>query len=225
MAGTTQTGLGHLTEEKIPAKTVMGGSIGEGLSSGVAFVLALIGLAGILPETLLPIAVIAMGAAFLFEGASISMRFSNLLTETSRGRLDRAEFGVGVTSEFLGGITGVVLGILSLLRMHLTVLIPIALIVYGATLMLSSGVTFRLNAIEADVSEESTQFKKIAHEAMSVSALTEFVLGIAAAVLGIIAISGIYTSAISFVGMMVIGFSGLIAGAAVTTRMISLFRK
>jgi hypothetical protein len=91
-----------LDEVRKSEKTVLGGSLAEGIASGAAVVLALIGLAGIMPETMLPVAVIVMGAAFLLEGGAISMRFSKLLTETSTSRFDEAELGVGVTSEFLG---------------------------------------------------------------------------------------------------------------------------
>ncbi len=202
----------------------MAGSIPEGLASGSALVLALIGLSGIAPAGMLAVAVLVMGAAFLFEGAAVSLRFSNLLAETSKDRLDRAEFGLGITAEILGGITGVVLGILSVFQIAPMTLIPSAVIVYGFTLILSSGVTHRLNAVEIEGMEESTRFKKIATESTTASALLEFVLGMAAVVLGICALVGLYAG-LSLVGMLVIGAAGLLTGAAVTSRMVSLFRK
>ncbi len=60
--------------------------------------------------------------------------------------------------------------------------------VYGATFMLSSGSTDRLNAIELEGSVESTRFKKIAHEAMRSATFLEFALGMSAVVLGITAL-------------------------------------
>ncbi len=220
MNSSTQT----LREGQESAKTVMVGSIPEGIASGGAFVLALIGLSGIAPSGMLTVAVLVMGAAFLFEGAAVSLRFSNLLAETSKDRLDRAEFGLGITAEFLGGITGIVLGILSVFQIASMILIPSAVIVYGITLLLSSGVTHRLNALEIEGVEESTRFKKIASEATSATAWLEFVLGIAAVILGISALVGFH-AAFSLVGMLVVGAAGLVTGAAVTSRMISLFRK
>jgi hypothetical protein len=65
------------------------------------------------------------------------------------------------------------------------ILVPAALIMYGVTFMLSSGATHRLNSIEVEGSEESTRFKKIAHEAMSVSTALELVLGLAAVMRGL----------------------------------------
>ncbi len=220
MNSSTQT----IHDKQESAKTVMVGSIPEGLASGSALVLALIGLSGIAPIGMLTVAVLVMGAAFLFEGAAVSLRFSSLLAETSKDRLDRAEFGLGITAEFLGGITGVVLGILSLFQIAPMVLIPSAVIVYGLTLVLSSGVTHRLNAVEIEGMEESTRFKRIATEATTASALLEFVLGMAAVVIGICALVGLYAG-LSLVGMLVIGAAGLLTGAAITSRMVSLFRK
>ncbi len=220
MNSSTQT----LHEGQESAKTVMVGSVPESLASGSALVLALIGLSGIAPLGMLTVAVLVMGAAFLFEGTAISLRFSNLLAETSKDRLDRAEFGLGITAEFLGGITGVVLGILSVFQISPMILIPLAVIVYGLTLILSSGVTHRLNALEIEGIEESTRFKKISYEATTATALLEFALGMGAVVLGIIALVGLY-SGIGLVGMLVVSAAGLLTGAAVTSRMISLFRK
>jgi hypothetical protein len=69
-------------------------------------VLTLLGLSGIMPALMLALATIVMAAAFLLEGEVISMRFSKLLAETSSDRLDEAEFGLGLTSEVVGGIAG-----------------------------------------------------------------------------------------------------------------------
>ena len=206
-------------------KTVLGGSIAEGFLSGVALVLTLIGLSGIYAAYMLPIATIAIGAAFLVEGVAISSRFSRLLAETSRDRLERAEFSAGLTSEFLGGAAGVVLGVLSLLGVYTMVLIPVALIVFGVTLLLNSGLTARLNALESEASDESRRFKKIAHEAMTASAGSELMLGIGGVALGIIAISGILVATLSLVGMLIISVSAFATGAAATTRMLSVSRR
>ena len=206
-------------------KTVLGGSIAEGFLSGVALVLTLIGLSGIYAAYMLPIATIAIGAAFLVEGVAISSRFSRLLAETSRDRLERAEFSAGLTSEFLGGAAGLVLGVLSLLGVYTMVLIPVALIVFGVTLLLNSGLTARLNALESEASDESRRFKKIAHEAMTASAGSELMLGIGGVALGIIAISGILVATLSLVGMLIISVSAFATGAAATTRMLSVSRR
>jgi len=224
MEGSTQTILNQSGAEKAYVNTVYKGSIAEGFVSGVALVLTLLGLSGLMSELMLPLAVIVVGVALLLEGIAISARFSTLLAATSTDRLDKAEFGVGVTAEFLGGIAGIVLGILALIKIAAAILVPVALIVYGVTFMLSSGATHRLNTIEVEGSAENTRFKKIAREAMSVSTALELVLGLGAVVLGILAILGTYSATVSLVGMLVISVAGLLTGAAVTSRMMALFR-
>ncbi len=214
-----------LDEVRKSEKTVFGGSLAEGIASGAAVVLTLVALSGIAPEMLLSVAVIVMGAAFLLEGGAVSMRFSKLLAETSTSRFDEAELGVGVTSEFLGGVSGIILGILSLLRISPMVLVPAAVIVYASTLMMSSGMTMRLNALELEGAGETTRFRKIAHEAMTAAAGVEFLLGLAAAVLGIIAVVGVYGTVLSLVALLAISVSGFVTGTAVTARMVSLMRR
>ncbi len=221
---TTAQNVGFAEGQKT-ARFVLGGSLAEGIVGGATIVLALIGLSGIMPEWMLPIATIAMGAAFVIEGGAISVRFSRLLAETSKDRLDEAELGVGVTSEFLGGAAGIVLGILSLLKLYPMILVPVSVLVYGSVLMLSSGMTVRLNALELEGSTGATRFNRIAHEAMSAAAGVDFLLGLAAVILGIIALTGTFAGTLSLVALLIVGVSGFVTGAAVTARMMSLFRR
>jgi hypothetical protein len=231
MATTNQTMPEQVRELRVSAKNVLGGTITESFASGAAIVLTLLGLGGIKPDLMLSIAVIIIGVAFLFEGIAISMRFSKLLSETSKDRLEKAEFGIGLTSEYLGGIVGIILGILSLLGIDPMILVPAAAIVFGLAFILSSGVTYRLDALEIEGTESSTRFKKIAHEAVKVSALLEYVLGSGAIVLGIIGLAGLhmatagFVTVISLVSLLILGIAGLVTGTAVTSRMISLIQK
>lgn len=224
MKGSTQSIPIHVAADKTTASSVYRGSVAEGFASGLGLVFAILGLAEIMPALMLPLAVIAVGVAFLLEGVALSARFSTLLAATSTDRLERAEFGVGVTAEFLGGVSGAVLGILAIVNISPEILMPAAVIVYGITLAFSSGATHRLNTIEVEGSEESTRFKKIAREAMSVTTAVELILGLGAIVLGILSVLGTYAAALSLVGMLVVSVAGLLTGAAVTSRMMALFR-
>ena len=225
MTTSTQTGLpGAMQEVQKSAKTVLGGSLAEGIVGGATIVLALIGLSNMYPSYMIPVATIAMGAAFLLEGGAISVRFSKLLSETSKDRLDEAEFGMGLTSEFVGGIAGVVLGILALVGLYPMVLVPVAVLVFGATLMFSSGATVRLDALELE-GLEASRFKRISHEAVRAAAGVEFLLGLSAVILGIIALVGTVPATLSLVALLITGVSTFVTGAAISTRMLSLFRK
>jgi hypothetical protein len=222
MATTLTTQTLTLDDKRRNVRTVFGGSVAESVAAGATIVLTLIALSGIMVETILPVAVILMGVAFLLEGGAISTRFSKLLIEAGNDRLDRAELGVGVTSEFVGGATGVIFGILSLTRLSLMTLLPVAVLVYGITLILSSGIAVRLNTLEIEGSSASARFKEIAHVATTAAVGIEFVLGLSAVILGIIALSLPYNYTLTLVAMLLIGISGVISGSAVSARMSSL---
>ena len=224
MNTTLEQNVREITEERKSVKTVMGGSLAEGILSGVVVVLSLIGLSGAMPEAVLSVAAITLGVAFLLEGVTVSTRFSRLLSETSKSRLDEAELGAGMTSGFVAGTTGIVLGILGLLKISPVILIPLSVIVFGSALMLSSGLTLRLDNLELEIYAESTKFKKVAREAMVAAAGVEILLGLGALVLGIVALTSVYSMTLSLVGMLTVGITGLAGGAAVTARMVSLFR-
>lgn len=213
-----------LTEERKSIRSVLGGSLAEGVAGGAVIVLSLIGLSHMMPNLMLYIGVIAMGAAFLIEGGAISMRFSKLLTETRSERLHEAELGIGVTAEFLGGVVGLVLGILALLELAPMILAPVAVLVFGAALILGSGVIARLNAFELEGSKETTLFKKVAHEAVSAAAGVQLLIGLSTVILGIVALTGAYTLVLSLVGLLIVGVSGFLDAAALTARMLSLYR-
>lgn len=212
-------------DELRSAKFVLGGSLSEGIAGCAVVVLTLLGLSGIMPALMLPVATIVMGAALLLEGGEVSARFSKLIAETGHDRLDAAELGKGMTSELVGGIAGLLLGILSLLTQYPMYLVPVAVIVYGGTLMFGSGMTVRLNALELECEEENTKFKRIAYEAMNAAAGVEFLLGLSAVVLGIIALTGLFTTVLSLVALLLVGVTGFLTGAAVSSRVLSIFQR
>lgn len=223
-AATTQPYVAENDEIRRTAKTLFGGSLAESFAAGIAIVLAIIGLSGTLANYMLPVAVLIMGVAFLIEGGAITLRYSKLLAEASHDRLEKSEIGVGVSSEYFGGVVGVVLGIISLLGHAPMVLLPVACIAFGATLMLSSGMVLRLNALEIDGAKESQRFKRIAGEITKAATGMELLLGISAIILGIIALTGTFTFVLSLVAVLLVGTSGFVTGASVTTKMASIFR-
>ena len=142
--------MGHISEEEIherkTAQMLFSGSMAEGLVSGVAAVLAIIGLIGGFPLLLLSVATITLGAALLFEGAAISAKFYDLIAETSTSKVTAAELSSGTTAESLAGITGIALGILSLVGIVPLVLIPSAAIAIGGCIIMGAGANARIYA-------------------------------------------------------------------------------
>ncbi len=199
-----------------------GGSLAEGIAGGGGVALAIIGLASYLPAYMIPVSTIALGIAFVFEGGAISSRFAKLLSETSKGRYDVSGLGSGLTAEVIGGITGIILGILTLLNVSM-VLMPAAAIVFGGTLIFSSGISARLDELLIGKVSADETFKDVAREAITASTSVQMLFGIAAVTLGILALVGMSPVILNLVALLGVGLSNLLSGAAISTRMFSVF--
>jgi hypothetical protein len=140
--------------------------------------LAIIGLSGAAPRWLDTIADIAIGLAFLFERWSVTARqHEGAFTGLQRDR--------GLTAEAVAGWTGVVLGILSLVRVAPSILAPIAVLVFGAGLAIGTGLGTRSGRI---------------------------LIGCAAIVLGILAIIGIDPHTLTLIGLIGVSAALLLSG-------------
>ncbi len=221
MNGTSQL----YVEDKKGSQILRGGFAAEGLAGVIGIVLAILGLLNVLPQMLLPIATIVLGAAFLINGSAVAARFSKLLNETSKGRLESTEFSFGVTTEFIGGVAAVILGILSLLHIAAATLMPVAAIVFGASLLFSSGITARLNNLRMPGSEGNEALREVTREAVSVATGAEILLGLAVVVLGIIALVGVNGMTLTYVALLCVGASDVTSGSAVTAKMAGALHK
>ncbi len=203
------------------ARLVEGGSLAESIAGAAGIVLAIIGLANVLPQILLPIATIALGAGLVAEGGVIAARFSNLLAATGKEQYQTMELGMGLTSEVVGGIAGIVLGILALIKVAPFVLLPIAAIVYGATLLFGTGINSRLNNMQIAQSGENEQFREVAREAVSASSGVQMFLGLGSITLGILGVIGINPLTLCLAALLCVGVSDLISGSALAAKMMS----
>lgn len=212
------------TERDKSAKVVAGGSVTEALCGAATVVLAIIGLAGTLPGYVASIATIVFGAALIAQGGAIAARLRQLLHEASAYEpTTRAELGGGMGAELLGGAAGIVLGILGLIGIGTAVLIPIAVIVFGGSLLLGSGASFDLGNFNAPY--EDTRFAHAARQASMASSGTQALVGIGAIVLGILALVGLDPVILTLVALLVLGAAVLMTGTAVSTRMASVLRR
>ncbi len=219
MNETTMTYPESLRREMTAARVVRGGSAVSGIAGAIAVLLAILGLSNIMPELMLPLAVIALGASFLFEGGTIAARFSDFLTETSRSRRDVPKLGTGVTLEVAGGVVGAILGILAILKVLPFILTPVAILVYGITLVFGSGVTAWFDELLTTRSGEHAVYGWTAHDAVVVSAGVQIILGLTGIVLGILSLVGISPLVLSLSAELCIGFAALVTGTAISARM------
>ncbi len=210
--------------EEMGERYLKGGSLAEGIAGGAGVALSIIGLANILPSYMIPVSTIALGVAFVFEGGAVAKRFARLLGETAKGGFDVSGLGSGLTAEVVGGITGIILGILTLLNVSPMVLMPAAAIVFGGTLVFSSGISARLDELLISRMGEDAVFKDVAREAVMASSGVSLLFGVTAITLGILAIVGLTPAILNLVALLGIGLSNLLSGSAISARMLGGFR-
>jgi hypothetical protein len=210
----------ELAERKLSMEVVAGGSTAEAIGGIGAVVLAIVGLAGVLPVEMARIATIVLGAALLFEGGSLVSRFSKVLSEIDGRTFGMAEIGGGVTVELMSGLAGIVLGILALMGVVPLTLMSVAVVVFGAALLLSTGATSRLNALAYEQEGWQESHHRLAREAVSAATGVQMLLGLGAITLGILSLVGITPMILILVGFLTVGVSILSSGSAIAGRMV-----
>lgn len=187
-----QTGYQPVHQEEVSTRTMTGGALMQSVGALATLALAIAGLAGVFSTTLAAIAAIVLGAAIWMEGGAFIASHRTEVFGASAGARTIA-WGQRLSAEFLGGLSGVILGILALLGVIPLALLPIAALVFGATLLFSGGA--------------------------GLGSGTQPVFGLAGVTLGLLAICGLDSLTLVLVALMCLGASTLINGAANGLRM------
>jgi hypothetical protein len=164
----------------------------ETIGSIATIALAIVGLSGIWSTVMAAIATIVVGAAFLSEGGAIG---ASALARSSNFETVDLEASTAPSGAFLGGVGGIILGILALLGIVAPTLLAVALIVFGATFLVSSVSMGGMWSTGGQVMG-----------------------GLAAIVLGILAVCGVSELVLILVGLLVLGGTGLFAGSLLGVR-------
>jgi hypothetical protein len=131
MAVFADSGRGRLTE----AEPI--GLLTEGAAGIAVIVLAIIAISGVSVEILASIATIVIGAGLMVQGFNSAAEHAKAVPAAAG-----AEPTSDVMVDFVAGVTGIVLGILALIGVNAAHLVPAALIVFGASLLLSGTLSF-----------------------------------------------------------------------------------
>jgi len=210
-------------EREATMSIVAGGSFAEAIGGIEAVVLAILGLVGVMPEDMAAIATLAVGVALLLQGIAVATRFSNLFSQTGKRLADAAELGGGMGAEFLGGAAGGILGVLAILNIAPTTLMSIAIIVFGASLLLSSITTYRVDSLSSKLGQTTLSAGQTL-AALAVSGI-QVLAGIAGIALGIIALVGVSTMILILVGLLCVGGSVLISGTALSGTVATVLQR
>lgn len=208
------------------------GGMMDAIGGVATAVLAIVALAGTNAQLLEGVATIVFGGALLVQGGTLVSEYSQLsegAAQTSAIETASAAFaGDGLAALFPIGLAGIVLGILSLVGVAMTALAPIALIAFGAALMLSSQSVRRLYALQAAARHQASgagaMREYLASELASGSGGLQFTAGVAAVVLGIIAVSTVAYAGLTLVGLLVVGLTLVVSGGALSGLVLSFSR-
>ena len=127
----------------------------EALTGVCAIVLSILALSNVFPMMLTSVAAIAVGFAFLIQGVAISSHYYDVLNSVTDTKSEAVTFTGAVSTEFIGGIGVLTLRILSLINITPMVLLPVAALVLGGIMVLSSGETAHLSSLRVSENEEA----------------------------------------------------------------------
>lgn len=208
----------------VSEEAVAYGGFADALGGIATIVLAIIGLSGVKPDVLASIATIVFSVALLIQGGALLSEFAQIeaTPDTNVGT-----GGGGMSALFLVAVAGIVLGVLALLDVYPSVLTAVAVIAFGAALLISSSAVWHLltsRSVATRFQSRSPMARFIASEVAAGSAGVQAIAGLAVIVLGILALRGIYTGELTLIALLVAGASSLLTGSTLSGTMVGLMR-
>jgi hypothetical protein len=193
-------------------------------------VLAIVGLAGISPSLMLGIVTIIFGAALLIQGGAMLSEYARIIFPAGSTTTHIDQFGGGSLSAiFLVGAGGVVLGLLSLLGVSPQILTAVAVIAFGAGLVLSSNSVLNLHLLRTSAQRVPANASKagseiLASEMASGSAGIQAIAGLTAIVLGVLAVTGNAPGMLSLIALLALGSTLVLTGTTLSGVVLSFMR-
>ncbi|MFY9657735.1 MAG: hypothetical protein WAK01_14340, partial [Methylocystis sp.] len=178
------------------------GGLADALGGVATIVIAVVGLSGVHGPLMAAIGTIVFGIALLILGGTLLSEYATIYfprggtSIVSTASADQSG-GASLPVIFLVGAAGVVLGVLSLLGIESGILAPIAAIAFGTALVLTSNSVWRLFVLrrastkgEIQTTTETAGREILAGDIASGSAGIQALAGLAAIVLGVLAVAG-----------------------------------
>jgi hypothetical protein len=221
-----------ISQTRTPETAAAFGGVMDAMGGIATAVLAIIGLAGYRPELLAGVATIVFGAALLIQGGTLLSEYSQVYSPAGAMQMaSDAMGGDGLAAMFPVGIAGIVLGILALIGVASYALTSISVIAFGAALMLSAQSVRRLYRMQSELRRGATGTYSIreflAGEMAAGSAGIQFVAGLGALVLGIIAVvmaATVRSELLTLVALLIVGLTNIISGSALSGLVLSFMR-
>jgi len=189
------------------------------LVAGLAVVvLTILGLASVSPAFLVEIATIVFGVGLLLYGSATLSEVGRVFVNSGSSSAGAAGVASGWSIILLAGVAGIVLGILALLGVSSIQLVAIAVIAFGAALLISSNANMRLRILAGAGTNTDAAIEKLVRDTAADTAGLQTMTGLSAIVLGILALSGFAPTTLVLIALLGLGCfatlsSAFIAGA------------
>jgi len=216
--------------ERMSSESAAYGGFVDAIGGVVTIVLAVIGLTGVKPEMMVSIATIVFGVALLVEGGAMVSEYARLIFPSGVRAAGVENFGgLGLSAHFLVGAAGIVLGVLALLGIAPISLTSIALIAFGAAMVLSSNSVWRLHQMKRSTmlpaeGQSVSGTAVLANEMASESAGALTLAGLAAIVLGILAVAGMNPIVLTLAALIALGATLVLTGSSLSATVVSFMR-
>ena len=211
-------------ETALSGESAAYGGFVDALGGIATIVLAVIALSGVRAEVLLPIATIVFGAALLIQGGAMLSEFAQIEAPED---MTAASSGAGLSALFLVGVAGIVLGVLALLGVYTLILTAVAVIAFGGALVVSASAVWHLltsRSVATHFAAGGSMLRVIVAEVAAGSSGIQGMAGLAVIVLGILAVAGINSLALTLIALLVAGASLVMTGSTLSGAMIGFMR-
>ncbi|MFZ0558517.1 MAG: hypothetical protein WAN31_00495 [Methylovirgula sp.] len=197
--------------------------IPESVAGLAVVVLTILGLAGVAPAFLVAVATIIFGVGLLLYGAAAIAEVSRIFGRDSQSQGAVETAANGVSTVFLAGAAGIVLGILALLGKVPADLVAISAIAFGGALILSNGFNKRLRVLTIAASEDAA-LTRFMQDSASESAGLQVLAGLTAIVLGILALANVADPVVLvLIALLELGSFAILSSASVATGLVQTF--
>ena len=203
--------------ENAGTETAAYGGLVDAVGGVATVVLAIVALAGVHAGVLTPIAVIVFGAALLIQGGAMLSEYAQV---SIPAHISAEQFGAGsLSSVFLVGAAGIVLGVLALIGIAPAPLTSIAVIAFGASLVISSNSVRHLYVLRSAATRSMAVAggsQLLAGEMASGSAGVQLLAGLTSIVLGILAVTGTNPTVLMLSALIVLGATIVLTGSTMS---------
>jgi len=192
------------------------GGLVDAFGGAATVVLAIVALAGTSSDMLLAIATIVFGVALLIQSGAIVSELSAMIVPEGGAAVAENFGGGGLAIVFLAGTAGIVLGILALIGIHPVMLASIAVIAFGSAVVFGGGSVWSVFRLKQSGQTMVSGAQIVATEIAAGSAGLQCAGGLAAIVLGILAVTGTLPAILSLVGLLIMGAAIVLTGSTLT---------